>query len=245
MSTRFALRAQMEEIMDDLDCSGEVVRQTLKELGLINKWLGGNAVSLDGITRLLAKWGKPDKPLALADLGCGGGEMLIEIARWGKKNNIAMSLTGIDANPHIVAMAQAQARAAGYPQIRFVQQNVSSKEFQNTRFDIITASLFTHHFSSSELAGLFRSLCRQARIGMVINDLHRHWLAYYSIKWLTTLFSRSAMVRFDAPVSVLRAFSRSDWTDILGQAGIARYTLTWKWAFRWQLIISTGQKGTV
>ena len=39
--------------MDDLTCSGEVVEQTLRELDFINKWLGGDQVTLDAVNRLI------------------------------------------------------------------------------------------------------------------------------------------------------------------------------------------------
>jgi hypothetical protein len=45
------------------------------------------------------------------------------------------------------------------------------------------------------------------------------------------------MVKFDAPLSVLRAFSKTELNDILYKAGITEFSLKWKWAFRWQLII--------
>ena len=38
--------------MDDLDCEGEVLEQTLKELKTINRWLGGNHVTTDGIQKI-------------------------------------------------------------------------------------------------------------------------------------------------------------------------------------------------
>jgi hypothetical protein len=34
-------RSYEEELMDDLEDSGEVIPQTLRELETINKWLGG------------------------------------------------------------------------------------------------------------------------------------------------------------------------------------------------------------
>jgi hypothetical protein len=84
---------------------------------------------------------------------------------------------------------------------------------------------------------LLKAMKEKARLGIVINDLHRHRLAYYSIKWLTTLFSRSSMVKNDAPLSVLRSFSKADWERILDGAGIERYRIRWFWAFRWQVIV--------
>ena len=81
---------------------------------------------------------------------------------------------------------------------------------------------------------------KEVRIGIVINDIHRNWFSYYSIKLLTKLFSKSAMVKFDAPLSVLRAFKKNELKSILDQAGFSNYTLKWMWAFRWQVIIYLG-----
>ncbi len=106
-----------------------------------------------------------------------------------------------------------------------------------TTYDIITATLFVHHFDNEQLATLFKSMKDHSRLGVVINDIHRHSLSYHSIKWLTQLFSKSAMVKFDAPLSVRRAFKRSELVYILKKAGINNYKIRWKWAFRYQLII--------
>ena len=90
--------------MDDLGCHGEVVHQTLRELEFINKWLGGNAITLNGVRQLIR--GREKKTIKIADLGCGSGDMLRLLADWGKKNNCSLALTGIDANPHIIDFAR-------------------------------------------------------------------------------------------------------------------------------------------
>ncbi|MEP2670817.1 MAG: methyltransferase domain-containing protein [Cyclobacteriaceae bacterium] len=233
MASKFSHRAEIIEIMDDLQCSGEVVDQTLRELEVINRWLGGNAVTLNGIKKLIKERNKDT--ITIADLGCGGGDVLNEIAIWGRKKNYNLKLTGIDANPNIISFAKNNSK--DFKEINYETQNVFSGEFQKMKYDIIVATLFTHHFNNQELAQLFRSLTSQSRIGIVINDLHRHWFAYHSIRLLTKWFSKSSMVQFDAPVSVLRSFHRSDIILILEEAGINNYSLNWKWAFRWQLII--------
>jgi len=226
------------EIMDDLSCSGKVVDQTLRELDKINRWLGGNNVTLDGIKEMISPMrSQLRSPLAIADLGCGSGDLLRRIAELGRKLGIPMKLTGIDANPHIVEYAKRHCR--GYPEISIETLNVLSPAFEEEKFDIITGTLFFHHFDDIPLKNLLSQLKRQARVGIVINDIHRHWLAYYSIRVLTRLLSSSSMVRYDAPLSVRRAFTHGDWTRLLEESGISPYTLTWKWAFRWKIIIST------
>lgn len=78
---------------------------------------------------------------------------------------------------------------------------------------------------------------KQVNLGIVINDLHRHPFAYHSIKILTRLFSKSSMVKYDAPLSVQRAFTKKELVRLMENAGIEHYKIKWKWAFRWQIVI--------
>jgi 2-polyprenyl-3-methyl-5-hydroxy-6-metoxy-1,4-benzoquinol methylase len=230
----FTQRSSAIEIMDDLACEGEVVFQTLLELDIINQWLGGNQVTIGALKK---SWkSKPkDQTITIADLGCGSGAMLRIISRLAEKENRNVKLIGFDANPHIIEYARAHSK--NIPCISFETTNVFSNEFQHQQFDLVLATLFMHHFSEQELIALFTCLKKQTRSAIIINDIHRHWLAYYSIKVLTQLFSRSSMVRFDAPLSVLRAFKHAELNEVLKKAQIHNYHLKWKWAFRWQLII--------
>lgn len=230
-------RSDAIEIMDDLNCSGPVVSQTLRELEFINQWLGGNAVTLNGLNKVLSRCSRPK--LKIGDLGCGGGDMLMLISQQLKKKNITGDLLGIDANPNIIAYAEQRTKSEA--SIHYKALNIFSEEFRKENFDLVFATLFFHHFTRKELVELFSHLKHVTSCGIVVNDLHRHPLAYHSIKFLTRMFSKSDMVKNDAPVSVHRGFLRNELTEILSAAGITNYTLSWKWAFRWQLIIYTGQ----
>jgi 2-polyprenyl-3-methyl-5-hydroxy-6-metoxy-1,4-benzoquinol methylase len=229
----FTSRSTSIEIMDDLDCKGEVVDQTLRELDFINQWLGGNAVTINAVKSVWRSIPK-DQTIAIADLGCGSGEMLRILARLAKKANRKVELKGFDANSNITNFATNHSKDFN---ISYHSINVFSPEFQQQKFDIVLATLFMHHFTEVELISLFSSLKKQTTTAIIINDIHRHPLAYDSIKLLTKVFSRSAMVKFDAPLSVLRAFTKTELQTILRKAKISYYELTWKWAFRWQLII--------
>jgi SAM-dependent methyltransferase len=231
-----SLRSTETEIMDDLEYSGEMMDRTLYELEVINKWLGGNGVTLGGLKQLLSNQ-DPGKEICIADLGCGRGDMLRLIDSWAQKENRLVRLIGIDANPYIIEAARTNLR--DYPKIELVVMNIFSPEFQALKFDIVLGTLFYHHFSNEQLLSFFLQLKDQVRIGHMINDIHRHTLAFHSIKFLTTLFSRSSMVKFDAPLSVLRAFKKKELVEILQNAGLKSFTIRWKWAFRWQVLVYT------
>ncbi|WP_462247292.1 methyltransferase domain-containing protein [Ekhidna sp.] len=222
-------RSEELEIMDDLDISGPVIDQTLRELNTINRRLGGNQISISAFKNF-ARGNK----IKLADLGCGGGDIMAEMAKWSRKKDINASFVGIDANPHIVEYAEKNTKQ--YSEISYKAINIFSDDFQKEKFDLIHCCLFVHHFTTEELVVLFKQFKNQARLGVIINDLHRHPLAYWSILFLTSLFSKSSMVKNDASISVARGFKKREIIEIMNRAGISNYKLTWKWAFRWKLI---------
>jgi ubiquinone/menaquinone biosynthesis C-methylase UbiE len=228
-------RSYETETMDDLNCSGEVVSQTLRELEFINKWLGGNAVTLDAVKKVSREINK--KEITLVDLGCGGGDMLRLIYHWGKSNGIKFHLGGIDANPNIIQYAKDN--LTDIPGVSLSTMDIFSNEFKSIHCDIIIGTLFFHHFTKEQLVAFFRQLRSQVREAVIINDIHRHPLAFHSIRLLTKAFSKSFMVINDAPLSVQRAFTKRELQEMFSEAGYKRVSIQWKWAFRWELIAYT------
>lgn len=232
--TRLSERSSETEIMDDLTCSGAVLEQTLRELELINEWLGGNAVTLNAISSLFRNLGK-ERIYRIVDVGCGGGDMARHIHEWGIRQRYHFEITGIDANPHVVEFAKKNVADLG--SVSFRTMNIFEAAFQDLHCDVVIGTLFFHHFSREQLVLFFRSLRSHVSTGFIINDIHRHPLAFYSIRFLTRAFSKSAMVQHDAPMSVSRAFTRKELQDILADSGYSDFSIRWKWAFRWQVIV--------
>jgi SAM-dependent methyltransferase len=230
----FSKRTNQSEIMDDLKGGGEDLIQALRELETINTWLGGHKITLSGIKKILAK--HPEKKdWKIMDIGCGRGDSLIRIAKWGRRKKLNLQLLGLDANPHIVLEARGHCR--NYKEIKFRVLDVFDPLFPKLKTDICCCTLFTHHFEDEQLQYLLKSFHTMSGFGWVINDLHRHPLAFYSIKWLTQLFSQSDMVKNDAPLSVMRSFSKEELESLLNQIYIDNYSIEWKWAFRWELVV--------
>jgi 2-polyprenyl-3-methyl-5-hydroxy-6-metoxy-1,4-benzoquinol methylase len=230
----FRARNDGPEVMDDLQVSGRDLHQALRELDSINRLLGGTQVTLNALSQLLEGYGD-EKDIHIADLGCGSGDTLKQIRKLLDKRKIRGSLTGFDANANVIEFATTHTPPSC--RVEYEPVNIFSEEFKTRRFDIVTGTLFFHHFSSEQLKAFLAQLRSQVTTGIVINDIHRHWFAYYSIQWLTRIFSRSPMVKNDAPVSVMRAFKKGDLLDILDGAGLVQYRIRWCWAFRWQVVI--------
>lgn len=230
----FSKRSYDEELMDDLESGGYDLEQSLRELAFINKWLGGEKVLLDGLNQQKTELQQQNTPVKIGDIGCGGGDLLQTTREWGLKNNLELSLKGIDANPHVINFAR---NFTTSPEIEFSQSDIFQREFQQETFDITLLTLFFHHFRDSTLIALLKQLRGQTKTAIIINDLHRHPVAYYFISLFTRLFSRTTMVKNDGPLSVLRAFKKAELENILQNAGIFNYQIRWFWPFRYQVLI--------
>jgi SAM-dependent methyltransferase len=170
------------------------------------------------------------------DLGCGGGDTIREVSRWASARGHRIAFTGLDRNPAMIKWSAAL--SADNPDISYITADVFDNSLlERPEPDVVMSSLFCHHFDDDLLIQLLKRMLALAGTAVIVNDLHRHPVAWHSIRLLTRLFSRSYLVRYDAPLSVARAFTRADWVRLLTAAGIREYSLRWCWAWRWQLII--------
>ncbi len=225
-------RSKDKEIMDDFSMGGDLLRDTLNKLGRINKWLGGNSVTINGIKRVLNNTPKQNE-ISIVDLGCGHGDMLRLVADFGRKRNYKFNLIGIDANKD--AINYAKTLSEDYHEISYKNIDIFSEEFKGENYDIVLATLFLHHFNEKEIKQLLTVLSNNSNLGIVINDLHRHRLAYYLFKLLSVTITNT-MIKQDGLTSILRAFKRKELKAFANELNL-RSEIYWKWAFRYQWLI--------
>lgn len=225
----FRERSNKKEYLDEEGIPDVALFQNLKELDFINRYLGGYKITLSILKKII----KPEKQYVLVDIGSGGGDSLQQIDKWAKKHNHRITLYGIDIKPICIEHAKAKNESRS---IQFICDDYRNSNKHIPNIDIIHASLFCHHLTKAEIVELIK-YAHLNKIILVINDLERNPIAYYAIKYLTMLFSKSYLVKNDAPLSVLRGFKRKEWKEIINKANVNNYCIRTKWAFRHALII--------
>lgn len=235
MAINTKYRTQEAEIMDDFSLHGKELRAALDQIARINQLLGGNKVTLHGIKEVLKK-ANTSKPIVIADIGCGNGDMLRMLADYGLKSNFNFKLIGIDANAFTVNYAKTLSN--DYPNIEYVCLDIFSEEFSTIKYDIVLCTLTLHHFTNEQILNIISIFNNNAGIGIVVNDLHRSKLAYRLFKLICILFNLSKMSREDGLVSILRGFRKNELEEFSKKLNFKNYTISWKWAFRYQWIIT-------
>jgi SAM-dependent methyltransferase len=229
----FNQRSYQEELLDRNDIPFADIKKNMQELDFINTWLGGHQITIKGFRKLAGN----RKKISVCEIGCGGGDNLKAIYRWAKKKDISLELIGIDIKKECIEFA-----IENCTEIPHASWICSDYKLANlpVKPDIIFSSLFCHHFDDIGVTHIFQWMYQNSQLGFFINDLHRHPLAYYSIRILSGMFSRSYMVKNDAPLSVLRGFCKTELNSMikksLEKTDSIGYSINWQWAFRWLLI---------
>jgi SAM-dependent methyltransferase len=223
----FGLRVsprELPELMDG-DCSYEDFRGCLRSLEQINRWLLGYRPTLAWLKRLppaLRNQGLR-APVHIVDVGCGGGDLLRQIAGWARKRSIAVRLTGIDLNPYAArAAAECTPKELG---IAWVTGNALVYRPEKP-VDIIVSSLMAHHLEYEEIVALLRWMEASAQAGWFINDLERSERNSRMFGWLNRTTGWHRFVRHDGPVSFRRAFRKEDWLRLLTAAEVPQEAVT-------------------
>jgi ubiquinone/menaquinone biosynthesis C-methylase UbiE len=184
--------------MDDTSRPVAEFEQAYRELAVINRWLGG----LRAIERFLPA-GERLEILDVAAGGCDIGDALVE--KWSCR------VVSLDINAMGLRRTKHTAPVAG---------DALFLPFADAAFDAVICSLSFHHLTDFECVKVLREMWRTSRDCVLVNDLRRHPIAWASIWVLARLFSKSAMVRHDGPVSVRRAFHDAELLDFARRAGV-------------------------
>jgi SAM-dependent methyltransferase len=207
-----ARRAQDSELLDEGVSPDEALR-SLGDLRFVNRWLGNRQRLLRAVRADLEASPAP----SLLDVGCGSGDVPVWIA---EQVGRAVTVVGVDIKPlHLEAAP---------PALRGVVADVHALPFPDGRFDVVTASLFLHHFDGPDVARVLRELYRVTRRALVVNDLRRARVPYAFGRVTFPMLFRSRVSVEDGLLSIRRGFTRDELRREFAAAGIpARVEATW------------------
>lgn len=206
-------RAIADELMDADDLDPAVYAAVVRDLARVNVMTMAARPTLSFLNRAVAD----RRSIKLLDVGYGDGDMLRRIARWAARKGIAADLVGVDLNPRSEIAARADT-PADMP-IRYLTGDYADQAGED--WDIIISSLVAHHMSHDQLIAFLRFMQAEARIGWLINDLHRHGFAHWGFPVLARLMRWHPIVRHDGTLSVARSYRPAEWPPMLAEAGIA------------------------
>jgi ubiquinone/menaquinone biosynthesis C-methylase UbiE len=209
--------AGAEEILDGpLDDLHELA-DNLRDLRRSNRLLGGARQSRLAIGLMV----DGREPLTLVDVGCGGADIPVMLLAHAARAGRELRVTAIDERSEVIEAARiARPGIETIAGLELVVGDGRSIPYPDGAFDIAHTSLVVHHLDPADAVALLREMARVSRRGVVVNDLVRGRL-YLAGAWLLShLVSGNRLSRNDAPLSVRRAYSRSELRALIDEAGL-------------------------
>lgn len=221
-------RSLEQEQMDNLDLSGKELHDTLDGLTVINRFLGNTNATLKAVQREIKN---SINPLTIVDLGCGGGDNLLSIAKWCEQQKVEINLIGIDGNQHILDYALQQNTSK--INIQYTRADILAEDFALPICDLLISSHFMYHFTDEQLIEFLKKSKNRVRSKMIFSELSRSTIAYSLFKIGGAFMPFSQMVKEDGLRAIRRSFKKRELAHILKEADLVHFSIKWRWAFRY------------
>lgn len=195
MSLLVPPRTPSEEALDGT-LRPEEAEASLADIEWIHRALGGRAIVRRHLVPLLLS--VPSACPTLLDLGAGSGHvgrsLEGELGRRGRR------LVTLDLDRQLLhARLSARGRSVAADALRL--------PFADRSVDVVSSTLFLHHFDAAAVGALLRESARVARVAVAALDLTRHRVPLAVNALLSRVAYRSPITRLDSRASVLQSWT--------------------------------------
>ncbi|HSL71854.1 MAG TPA: methyltransferase domain-containing protein, partial [Longimicrobiales bacterium] len=205
---------QAVELLDQPAQDQATLLRSLEHVAQINRWLGGTRSLLRELAALLDA-----RDCSVLDIGTGNGALPIALVQWARARKLPSQVRATDVHPQMLAFARAA--CAARPEIVVETADALRLPYPDGAFTVAILSLTLHHFDGEAQVRVLREAARVSRRAVIVSELERGWPNYLGARLLAATWWRSnPITRHDGPLSVLRAFTRTELLDLARAAGL-------------------------
>lgn len=245
---QFSHRQLVPERMDDPNADRDELDRSLRFIRLVNNRLAGASAAIGHLARWM-RMRQAKRTVRILDVATGSADIPIAIARWAKRRNINVHITGVDL--HETTLELARKHLAAQPErlpIEIVHADALqlTDRFDPESFDYVHAGMFLHHLQDIEAMTVLRAMHRLSAHGLIWNDLIRGRIGRLGVRAMVHLMPGvPAMVKHDAIVSVDAGFTRAEALELATRVGLPNVRYRTHFFYRFTLTSETAKRQRV
>jgi 2-polyprenyl-3-methyl-5-hydroxy-6-metoxy-1,4-benzoquinol methylase len=197
------LRTRAADAVEEMDlpgCDPARLDRTYAQFALVNRAVSG----WRGIYRTLIRPGlSPGSTTSLLDIGCGGGDVPVRLARWAARDGLRLEVTAIDPDPRASRFARERNSAPG---VTFRQAWASELVGEGRSYDLVISNHVLHHLETGGLPAFLAESAALCRGLAVHNDLRRS-AAAYALFYAGSRVLTGSYIRQDGLTSIRRSYT--------------------------------------
>jgi ubiquinone/menaquinone biosynthesis C-methylase UbiE len=210
-------RSEEMEILDDERHDPQELAANFRDIRRVNAFLGGRSIILRLLPGLI-DCTPAGQTVSVLDLATGCADIPLAVAGWAERRGIPIHITASDYLEDVLALARTE--VGDHPSITIARHDARSIHLPDKSFDIVLCSLSLHHFPDHEAVMVLKEMDRLSRYGFILNDLHRSRFGYVAAWAASRVTTRNRLTRNDAPLSVKRAYTPDELSQLLREARI-------------------------
>jgi SAM-dependent methyltransferase len=219
------------EFLDDPSLDAAIATRSLRDVARANLLFGGRRAVLAELSRHFgAARARGQGALSLLDVGTGLGDIPRAARCAATQHGLALDTIGLEVTPALAAASRVGAQRA-------VAGDARALPFPDGSVDLVTCSQLLHHLDGDDAVALLRELTRVARLGVIVSDLRRSWLAVGLLWAVSFPLGFHPVSRHDGMVSILRGFTAPELSglveDAVGITPAVQHRLGWRVTARW------------
>jgi ubiquinone/menaquinone biosynthesis C-methylase UbiE len=227
------LRSDAKEYLDSPGSHAGELSRNLRDIRRLNAWFGGTRLAVTEFERAL----RGKRSARVLDVATGSGDIPLALSTWGKSHGVDLEIVGADLSPEVISEARRHVVASS---IRLARADARCLPWRDETFDLVCSCLALHHFDPGEAVQVLREMWRVTSGAILVMDLTRTYLGYVGTWMATHTVAANVLTRHDGPLSVLRAYTPREMSDLARAAGIFPADVQTRPLFRQVL---TGHKG--
>ncbi len=201
-------RRVQDELLDGMAPTDPVAARSRRDLQRVHRFMRTRTSLVRSLRQIVPA---PGQPLRLLELGAGDGTLLLGVARELAPAWPAVELTLLDRQALVADATVAEyarcgwtARSSVMDVLDWTRATTSATSGTASRWDVVIANLFLHHFDSPELTRVLGAIAASTS-ELLACEPRRSWLALAG-SHLIGLLGANAVTRGDAVLSVHAGF---------------------------------------
>jgi 2-polyprenyl-3-methyl-5-hydroxy-6-metoxy-1,4-benzoquinol methylase len=200
------MRERAVEAVEEMDrpgCDPARLDRTYAQFAIVNRVVSGwRRIYRAQLRPVLS----PSSVTTLLDIGCGGGDVPVLLAKWAARDGRRLEITAVDPDVRAYRFASRRQHDDG---VSFRQASTAELAGEGQTFDIVISNHVIHHLSPPELQRFLAESALLSRGTVLHNDIRRSPAAYalfFAGSWPFT----GSYIRADGLTSIRRSYTTDE-----------------------------------